>query len=405
MDNLSKYLEDRNFISWIFEPSDRLHSFWEKFQTEHPEEVKNIRIARKVILQFRTAAKSLSEEDKIILFSRVLKQIEEKQKSGKTTRILVGFTKYAAVAILFFSIGALLFYRPEITNQAFYAFNSGEQIPDSQAQLIRSNGENVMLDDLRSIISYQKTGELVINNDTLKSINPGPKKSQGLNQLIIPYGKTSEIILADGTKVFLNAGSRLAYPDLFTGDTREVMLMGEAYFEVKHDANHPFVVLANDLRIKDLGTRFNVSAYPADGRIETVLTEGKVSIRPLNAGLFTRDTELIPGQLASYSRQTHEIIVNSVNVDDYILWTQGMMKFETADLNRIVKKLERFYNIRFKFNDPMLGALKISGKLELKEDKDEVIERIARTASVKIIQNGIDFYEIIGEDISAKETN
>ncbi len=395
MDNLSKYLEDINFISWIFEPSDRLNSIWVKYQTEHLEEVKNIQMARKVILQFRTIAKSLSEEEKIILFSRVLKQIEEKQKSGKTKRILLGFAKYAAVAILFFSIGALLFYRPTTTNQAFYAFNSEEWIPADQTQLIRSNGENIIIGDQRSIISYKKTGELVINKDTLKSIKLDPKSSQALNQLIIPYGKTSEIILPDGTKVFLNAGSRLAYPDLFTGDTREVLLMGEAYFEVKHDDKHPFVVLANDLRIKDLGTSFNVSAYSADGRIETVLIEGKVSIRQNNSGLFARETELIPGQLASYNRETREITVNTVNVEDYILWTQGMMKFETVDLNRIVRKLERFYNIRFKFNDPMLGTLKISGKLELKEDRNEVLERIARTASVNIIKNEDGTYAIL----------
>jgi hypothetical protein len=251
MDNLSKYLENIKFIGWVFEPSAEFDSFWGKYQTDHPEEVKNIQMARKLILQFRTVAQSLSEEDKIILFSRVLKQIEEKQKSGKTTRILIDFAKYAAVAILFFSIGSLLFYRPEITNQAFYAFNSEEQIPADEAQLIRSNGESVILGDQRSIINHQKTGELVINNDTLKSIKSDPKISQALNQLIIPYGKTSEIILPDGTKVFLNAGSRLAYPDHFTGDTREVMLMGEAYFEVKHNAKHPFVVLVNDLRIKD----------------------------------------------------------------------------------------------------------------------------------------------------------
>ncbi|MDP2335303.1 MAG: FecR domain-containing protein [Bacteroidota bacterium] len=395
MDNLSKYLEDISFISWVFEPTAELDLFWKQFGTEHSEEAKNIRMARKIILQFRTVSKSLSEEEKILLFSRVLKQIEEKQKSKKHTRIFIGLLKYAAIAILFFSIGALLFYRSTEVNPAFYAFNSEEGIPDNQAQLIRSNGENVILGDQRSVISYQKTGELVINKDTLKPVKANSKNGQALNQLIIPYGKTSEIRLPDGTKVFLNAGSRLAYPDYFTGDSREVMLLGEAYFEVKYDAKHPFVVLVNDLRIKDLGTRFNVSAYPADGRVETVLTEGKVSIRQNNSGLFTKDTELIPGQLASFDRQTSEITVKSVNVEDYILWTQGMMKFETVDLNRIVKKLERFYNIRFQFDDPMLGSLKISGKLELIEDRVEVLERIARTASVKIVNNGDGSYAIL----------
>jgi len=391
---LSKFLEDINFISWVFKPSAELDSIWEKYQSEHPEEVSNIRLSRKIILQFRTVAKSLSEEDKIRLFSRVLKQIEKKQKSGKITLILVGYAKYAAIAILFFALGALLFYRPLTTNPTTYAFNLEESIPSDQAQLIRSNGENVILGDQRSVISYQKSGKLVINNDTLNSIKSNQKGSSALNQLIIPYGKTSEIILPDGTKVFLNAGSRLAYPDLFSGDSREVILLGEAYFEVKHDSKRPFVVLANDLRIKALGTRFNVSAYPVDGRIETVLTEGKVIISQNNSKLFTKNVELIPGQMASFNRQTSEINVKSVDVDDYILWTQGVLKFETVDLSRIIKKIERFYNIRFQFNDPLLGSLEISGKLELKEDKNEVIERISRTASVQIITKGDGTYVI-----------
>ena len=395
MDNLSKYLEDITFISWVFEPTDQLDLFWNNYQTEHPQETKNIKVARKVVLQFRTIAQTFSEEEKILLFARVLKQIEKKEKSGKTVRLLIGLAKYAAVAILFFSIGALLFYRQEINHPEFYALTSEVQVPDSQAQLICPNGENVILNEQRSVISYQKNGELVINNDTLRITKPDAKTTPGMNQLIIPFGKTSEILLSDGTKVIMNAGSRLAYPDLFTGDSREVFLMGEAFFEVKHDAKHPFIVQVNDLRIKDLGTRFNVSAYSSDGRIETVLAEGKVSIRQNNSRLFTPETELIPGQLASYNRQSGQLSISTVNTDDYTLWTRGLMKFETVDLSRIVKKLERYYNIRFEYDNPMLGTVQISGKLEMKKDREEVLERIARTASVRIVEKGENLYEIL----------
>ncbi|HZL09768.1 MAG TPA: FecR domain-containing protein [Prolixibacteraceae bacterium] len=395
MDNLSKYLEDISFIIWVYEPSAKLDLFWNKYQTENLGEAKKIQVARKIILQFRTIAKTLSEEEKILLFSRVLKKIEEKHKSKKALRIFIGFAKYAAVAILFFALGALLFYRQETINPAFYTFNAEEQIPLNQATLIRSNGENVILNDQRSVISYQKTGELVINNDTLETTKSDSKISQVLNKLIIPFGKTSEILLPDGTKVILNAGSSLAYPDLFAGESREVFLMGEAYFEVKHDSKHPFIVQVNGLRIKDLGTMFNISAYKSDGRIETVLAEGKVSISQNNSGFFALPTTLNPGQMASFDRQTNQIAVKSVNVEDYVLWTSGMMKFKTVDLNILVKKLERFYNIRFKFNDPMLGSLKISGKLELNENRNEVLKRISLTASVKIIDNGDGSYVIL----------
>ncbi len=395
MDKLSNYIDDKNFIQWVFDPNDELEQWWNQFRIDNPEEKRNIELARKVLLRFRTKDKSLSEEEKIRLFSQILSRIEQKSKSRNTVSMVLGLMKYAAVALVFFAIGALLFYKENTTNPAFYSYNLEEQIPDNQAKLIRSNGENVILDDNRAVLKYQQSGELLVNNDTLKPADESSSKAVAMNQLIIPFGKTSEIILPDGTKVFLNAGSRLVYPERFKGNTREVFLFGEGFFEVKHDADHPFIVQVNELRIKDLGTRFNVSAYPSDNRIETVLAEGKVSIKPNNAGFFEKATELVPGQLASYSRQTNQTLVKNVDVEDYILWTQRMMKFESVDLSRIVKKMERFYNIRFQFNDPMLGDLRISGKLELKDDRTEVIERIARTAAVKIINKGDGIYEIL----------
>lgn len=395
MDNLSKYLEDLTFINWVFNPTPEIDLFWNQFEKQHPDEARNIKQARNIILQFRTISKSLSEEEKIILFSKVLKEIEQKEKFKRSLQVFSLVFKYAAVAIIFFSIGALLFYRENVIDPAFYSLNIDNRTPDNRTQLIRSNGESVVLDGQRAVLRYHKSGELVVNNDTLKPVQLNSKDGQVLNQLIIPYGRTSEIILPDGTKVTLNAGSRLAYPDLFAGNTREVYLNGEAYFEVEHDSKHPFVVLINDLRIKDLGTRFNVSAYSSDTRIETVLTEGKVSIKQNNSGIFKMATELVPGQLASFNKQSGEISVKKVDIGDYVLWTQGLMKFETVDLSRIIKKIERYYNIRFEYKDAMIGSISISGKLELNEDRKEVLERIARTASVKIVEKGENYYEIL----------
>lgn len=395
MDNISKYLEDISFINWVFEPSVELDFIWNLFGKKHPEETINMEMARKVILQFRAVAKLLTEEEKIQLFSRILLQIEEKQKAERLGVLIFGLLKYAAIALIFFSMGALLFYKQNQVNPAFYSFNSVDQIPNNQTILIRSNGENIILKDKSAILQYQKSGALIIKNDTLKPSDASQKDIEALNQLIVPYGKTSQIILPDGTKVFLNAGSRLIYPEHFKNESREVFLFGEAYFEVKHDSKNPFIVQVNDLQIKDLGTSFNVSAFSTDNQIETVLTEGKLIIKRNNAGFFDKEIELIPGQLASFNRQTSQTSIKSVDVENYILWKQGLIKFESVNLNLIVKRLERYYNIRFQFNDPMLGNLRISGKLELNENLSEVIERISHTASVKIINNGDGSYVII----------
>lgn len=395
MAHLSKYIENINFIAWVFQPDLELEEWWNQFETDHPEEKRNIQLARKVLMKFRTTNSELSEAEKIMLFSKVLKQVEEKQHSGKAKRLVFGWLKYAAVALLFFSIGALLFYQPNHFNPQNYALSLAEPIPGNSAKLLRANGEDITLTADKSILQYEADGKLVVNDDTINASQSKPSKGMAMNQLIIPYGKTSEILLPDRTKVFLNAGSRLIYPENFTGDTREVYLVGEAFFEVKHDRNHPFIVLVGDLRIKVLGTRFNVSAYPTDNIIETVLADGKVSLGQNNAGFFDKTTDLVPDQMASFDKTTKKTNVKTVETDNYTLWTSGILKFQSTDLNRILKQVERFYNIRFHFSDPLLGGLRISGKLELNDDKDEICRRIAATASLKILKKGDGLYEII----------
>lgn len=395
MEHLSKYIENTNFIAWVFQPDMELEAWWNQFETDHPEEKRNIQLARKVLMKFRTTNNELNESEKILLFSKILKQVEEKQHSGRTKRLFTSLLKYAAVAFLFFSIGALIFHKPNQINLEKYTQNLAEPITGNSAKLIRANGDDILLTSEKSVLEYQADGKLVVNNDTINVDKSKPAQETAMNQLIIPYGKTSEVLLPDQTKVFLNAGSRLVYPEKFTGKTREVYLVGEAFFDVKHDQDHPFIVQAGDLRIKVLGTRFNVSAYPVDNVIETVLAEGKVSMEQNDAGFFDKATELIPSQLASFDRTTKITSVKNVDTDNYILWTAGIMKFESTDLNRILKRLERFYNVRFQFSDPLLGGLRISGKLELKEDKEEICQRIAKAASVKIIKKGDDLYEII----------
>ncbi len=394
MERLSKYIENINFIQWVFQPDAELEGWWNRFETDNPEEKRNILLARKVLMKFRTNNNELTEEEKIVLFSRVLKQIEEKRSIGKSRNFTLSFMRYAAVALLFFSIGALLFYKQDQFNPQFIAEKLSEPIPENSAKLIRANGEDILLKQNNSVLQYQADGRLVVNNDTIDADNSRLAKGMTMNQLIIPYGKTSELLLPDGTKVFLNAGSRLIYPEDFTGKTREVFLAGEAFFEVKQDKQHPFIVQIEDFRVKVLGTRFNVSAYPNDNVVETVLAEGKVSIEKNNAGVLDKAIELSPRQMASFDRTTKETNVKIVDTDNYILWTEGLLKFESTDLSRITKRLERFYNVRFQYAEPLLGGLRISGKLRLKEDLDEVCVRVASAASVKIVKKGEGLYEI-----------
>jgi transmembrane sensor len=395
MEKLSNYFENKTFIQKVFESSPESELWLKQFESDHPEEKNNIQLARKILSQFRVTHKSLTEEDKILLFSKVIKQIEEKHKERKARAIIISLLKYAAVALLSFSIGALIFNKREVISPEFFSQGISEINHDNTAKLIRSTGENILLEQDNAVIEHSADGNLQIDSKRIATSGDSRiKQGTTFNQLIIPYGRTSQITLSDGTRVFLNAGSRLVYPELFTGSTREVLLTGEAFFDVKSDSKTPFIVQTSDLRIKVLGTRFNLSAYPSDSYVEAVLASGKIILTRNDAGIFDKPVELVPGQLASFNRKTFETSVRIVDTDNYILWTEGVVKFESAHLSRILKRMERYYNVSFQFKDPLLGTLQISGKLELKEELAETVDRVALAAEVKIEKTAEGVYVV-----------
>jgi transmembrane sensor len=277
MENISKYLEDKRFIQWVFSSGTELEEWWKTFETENPSEKQNIQTARRILQKLQTRNNELSEDDKIILFTRIMKQVEERQQKGRLSGLYITFMKYAAVAILFFAIGALFFYRKDNFNREFFTQDISEPV-HSDARIIRPGGEDILLHEKNSKIEYKADGQVVVNDQVQEPSSTVRKGNPVMNQLVIPYGKTSELILPDGSRVWLNAGSRLIYPEFFADKNREVLLIGEAFFDVEHNEKQPFIVQTSDLRIKVLGTRFNVSAYPSDHVIETVLTHGRVSL-------------------------------------------------------------------------------------------------------------------------------
>ena len=110
--------------------------------------------------------------------------------------------------------------------------------------------------------------------------------------------------------------------------------------------------------------------------------------------MFAKSTDLLPNQLASFNKSTREFGVSEVDVSNYVLWKDGILKFESTDLSRVIKRLERFYNIRFYYGNPFLGSVKITGKLDLNQSMEETIERVAIVASLNIEKLEKNRYEI-----------
>jgi ferric-dicitrate binding protein FerR (iron transport regulator) len=158
-----------------------------------------------------------------------------------------------------------------------------------------------------------------------------------------PAGSRSHIELGDGTKVWLNHGSKLKYPYRFEGDNRKVFLTGEAYFEVAHNAKAPFIVGTNRLDVKATGTAFNVSAYPDDDVVETTLVEGKVILyeRKNNSEIKA----LTLGECLKFDAQKNSYSLETRNTLKYTAWKDGLLVFKNDNLEDIAKKIARWYNI------------------------------------------------------------
>ena len=171
-------------------------------------------------------------------------------------------------------------------------------------------------------------------------------------EVIAPVGSRTVVQLSDGTEVNLNYGSKIKYPRNFTGDTREITLSGEAYFDIAHNPDRPFIVRTGNLNIKAMGTEFNVNAYPDDDIIATTLVEGKVIIEKILPDKKTGQIgTMAPGQHIAYNSKTGKISSDQVNTEDYIAWKEGKLVFNNTPILGVTEKLSRMFHVEFHVAD------------------------------------------------------
>lgn len=384
MKNFLRYFGNQDFVQWVLRPDEQSEKFWSDYLEKNPGEREAIKWASFVISQLQSKKETgNAEKESVSLLAAIIQQIDQNEKKKSFRKKAYSVSGYAAVGILFFILGMAFYYFQKPDSFSGLAEQMYSIYDEHSVKLILGDGKNVAIDQKESTIEYQVDGKIIINNQDTLSAEPDRQK-QVLNQLVIPFGKNSSITLPDGTVAYLNAGSRLVYPNFFTGKNREVILIGEGFFNVASNEKMPFVVRTHDLNVVATGTRFNLSAYPSDNTIETVLVDGKVKINLNNLQQLQGDYILEPGQLVTYSRINGETRIKTVDVINYITWHEGYLYFESSELNRIVKKLERYYNIKIILEDPMLGIRSISGKLHLKDETGHVLNILARTASAKM---------------------
>lgn len=376
-----KFIENPRFLNWVFNSNPVVENYWELYLNENPQEADQLLELKERMTEFRFLNDTLTNSEKEEFGKRIISLLNRELKHNKRRLLLNTFMKYAAVVLIFAAIGGLIVYFGKSEINEFQQFACQTIPAPSSVQgpvLITSGGKNVNLRKSNSTVDYSKSGTVVLNNDSV--FKTTEDASTVMNQLVIPYGNQSRIVLADSSVVWLNAGSRLVYPTQFNGKTREVLLFGEGYFEVTGNPEKPFIVKTSNVDIRVLGTKFNISTYAEDNIIQTVLKEGSVAVRRNGAGLFEKDIIMKPNQMALFDKITSETKVQEVDANYYTLWTKGLIGFEEIDFARVIKKLERFYNISITFSDPRKEIMRISGKLDLKHERKEVVEYLEKVS-------------------------
>ena len=315
------------------------------------------------------------------------KSITDHINQSKKNAVIIRISSAAAVLLL---IGVSVFFQLQNRSGIAQFASTLSAKPQSDFTQLMLPGEKIIqIEAQESNIEYSATGE-EINIDTLKTIEQTVKTGDmAYNTVIVPYGKRTRITLSDNSSIWLNSGSKLVYPVCFDEKKREVFLEGEAIFEVSPDQAHPFHVISHNLEIKVLGTIFDLSAYADDSIVNTVLEHGSVELIYKGTSMFGQNKEkMTPGMLAMYNPDSKSLVQKSVNTRDYTSWKDGYLNLDQKSLGSIVKKLSRYYNVSIEIESQDLADETFTGQLDLRNNAIQVLELIAETMDIEIVQTG-----------------
>lgn len=318
-------------------------------------------------------------------------------KDIRPVRRIYFWMKIAAVLIIFLGAGVLIrkmvpvqparqqaLRKPAIEpivpggNNAYLTLADGTKVPlnDRQNGTV-ATGQGIHVNKVQDgLLVYHAEGESATT------------VSDNYNTITTPAGGQYQVILSDSTKVWLNARSSLKFPVLFDQGSRQVEVIGEAYFEVSRDKKRPFIVKTDQSEIVVLGTHFNVSAYPDDQTTTTTLLEGMVNVKHGAASAI-----LNPGQKGSVTANDHRVAVEKADLQAAIAWKNGLFIFRDENIVSVMKKISRWYNVeveyqgdvtvksfggtisRFKNITEFLDILELAGEIQYKIEGRKVIIR------------------------------
>lgn len=371
-------IHEKTFILWCLFPTQELDAFYQDYLRLYPEDEAMLLAARNKVrkLRLHPQGAAMTSIEHAVLKNKIQQGIAKRQKRQRILRI-----SYLAAACI------LLFILVNIFRQT--------GIPENEMNTMPLTAENLRLDQQQTEIELQLANEQTMqvpNNTEIrvdskgqiqiedKAINPvaqstTPAAVPQENTLRVPYGRRSFLVLPDSTKVWVNAGTILRFPQQFQADNRTIHVNGEIYLEVKKDPTRPFYVKTTQMDIRVLGTSFCVTAYQEEDAQSVVLKEGLVAVNDRNGS----EQKITPDEMLVLSQ--NQMTVKEVDPYNYISWIDGILQFKERNLGQILDQLSRYYRITFNCPEE-LESFKCSGKLVLFDDIHQVLNTLQTTLPI-----------------------
>ena len=327
------------------------------------------------------------------MYERIL---QEKDSSGVQPKLRkMSWVHWAAAAVVALLLGSGYYYFSRQNEPhkvvALHPEKTNDIAPPNtvNAILTLSNGQKIILDSTNNgVVAMQGTVNVVkLANGEIAY--KGNSENIEYNTLSNPRGsKVISLILADGSKIWLNAGSTLKYPTAFDGNERKVEVTGEAYFEVAHVSSlggrpgtaMPFIVTKGETSVRVLGTHFNVSAYDDEKSLDVTLLEGSVKVSNGDENVL-----IAPGQQAAL-QDSRLTIHNNVDIEEVMAWKNGLFSYKGADVETIMRQVSRWYNVNVVFEEPVTE--KFYAQVSRNTNVSKLLKMLEATRAVHFSING-----------------
>jgi transmembrane sensor len=314
-------------------------------------------------------------QERIYLCIREKISKEQTRKTTQNRRLFMRFVQTVAACIVI-AVGSLLLYH--YYNFGHYADfrKMAANIDVTNSKQITLTTSNVSVNFKNNIfITYTKEGKVLADSTIIQTNNSNQNREE-YNQLCVPAGERAKLKLSDGSLLTVNSLSKIIYPRQFKGKTRRIYAEGEVYFDIVHDANHPFIVTSMDFDLRVLGTQFEISTYQRT-QTNIVLVKGSVEVNDRLSGY----ARLTPNELLVLSNGKI-IQQKKVDVGLYTCWINKMFILDGMTLRDVVNKLSIYYNTPIKCNTSLAGR-KLYGKLDLKNNLDSVLDCLQQILPVR----------------------